>query len=98
MDGIKSFFDFDLGDTAKQYSRDTEKYKSDKDWSAAATGKWVDATNLVQSLGSDADPREWHEAMQAQAEASREATAAAQAASGWTGFFSPPEEKDDEEE
>jgi len=98
MDGIKSFFDFDLGDTAKQYSRDTEKYKSDKDWSAAATGKWVDATNLVQSLGSDADPREWHEAIQAQAEASREATAAAQAASGRTGFFSPPEEKEEDDE
>ena len=56
---------------------------SNEDWSKQSTDKWVDATNYVQSLGSDSDPKDWHEAIQAQSEASKEATAAAKAASGW---------------
>jgi hypothetical protein len=95
VDSIKNFLGFGEETEAKKYN--APKGVSNEDWSKQATGKWVDATNLVQSLGSDADPREWHEAIQAQAEASREATAAAQAESGWTGFFSPPEEKEEDE-
>jgi len=80
VDSIKNFFGF--GEEAKQYTKPKEVPTNEK-WSEQATGKWVDATNLVNSLGSDADPKEWHDAIQAQAEASREATAAAKAASGW---------------
>jgi hypothetical protein len=80
MDRFKDFFDFDLADTGKQYTRNPEKYKTDKAWAEGSLNKWVDATNLVNSLGSNADPKSWNEAMQAQAEASREATAAAKAA------------------
>jgi len=44
---------------------------------SAATNDWVAATNAAQNVSTD-DPRAWHEAMQAQAEASRRATAAIQ--------------------
>ena len=94
VDSIKNFFGF--GEEAKQYTKPPEVPTNEK-WSEQATAKWVDATNLVNSLGSDADPKEWHEAMQAQAEASREATAAAQAASGWTGGFFGSASNDDED-
>jgi len=103
LDTISSFFSgiadsFDGATQQESKFTKPEKYKTNDDWKDASLGNWVDATNYVNSLGSDADPREYHEARMAQAQASREATAAAQAASGWTGFFSPPEEKDDEEE
>jgi hypothetical protein len=82
MDRFKDFFDFDLADTGKQYTRNPKEYSTDKDWAQGSLNKWVDATNLVNSVSPD-DPKAWSEAIQAQAEASREATAAAQAASGW---------------
>ena len=96
VDSIKNFLGFGEETEAKQYNK--PEGLSSEEWKSASLNKWVDATNLVNSLGSDADPREWHEAIQAQSEASREATAAAQAESGWTGFFSPPEEKEEDEE
>jgi hypothetical protein len=94
VDSIKNFLGFGEEAEAKQYTK--PEGLSNEEWKSSSLNKWVDATNLVNSLGSDADPREWHEAMQAQAEASREATAAAQAESGWTGFFSPPKEEDED--
>ena len=101
LDTLSDFFgisdgEFGIAQQESKFTKKPDKYESNDDWRDASLGKWVDATNLVNSLGSDADPREWHEAMQAQAEASREATAAAQAASGWTGFFSPPKEEDED--
>jgi hypothetical protein len=95
MDRFKDFFDFGEEAEAKQYTK-PEGLTNEK-WKSNSLNKWVDATNLVNSVSPD-DPKAWHEAMQAQAEASREATAAAQAESGWTGFFSPPEEKEEENE
>ena len=97
LDTISSFFS-GIADSfdgpAQQESRFTkpEKYKTNDDWKDASLGKWVDATNYVNSLGSDADPREYHEARMAQAQASREATAAAKAASGWGDGFLPSKE------
>jgi hypothetical protein len=85
LDAIKSAFSSEAID--KKYAENAKNYKTNYDWKAAALGKWVDATNLVNSLGSDADPREWSEAIRAQSEASREASAAARAASGWSGGF-----------
>ena len=113
LDTISSFFSgiadsFDGATQQESKFTKPEKYKTNDDWKDASLGNWVDATNYVNSLGSDADPREYHEARMAQAQASREATAAAQAASGWgTEDYKPsgpPEptvfnnDKDDEEE
>jgi hypothetical protein len=101
LDTISSFFSgiadsFDGATQQESKFTKPDKYKTNDDWKDASLGNWVDATNYVNSLGSDADPREYHEARMAQAQASREATAAAQAASGWTGFFSPPKEEDED--
>jgi hypothetical protein len=88
LDTISSFFSgiadsFDGATQQESKFTKPEKYKTNDDWKDASLGNWVDATNYVNSLGSDADPREYHEARMAQAQASREATAAARAASGW---------------
>jgi hypothetical protein len=80
VDSIKNFFGFGEDAEPKQYK--APEGLSNEQWKSASVNKWVDATNLVNSVSPD-DPKAWHEAMQAQAEASREATAAAQAASGW---------------
>jgi hypothetical protein len=48
--------------------------------STAATKDWANATQVVNSLGSDADPADWYAATQAQAAASVAATKAAKAA------------------
>ena len=48
--------------------------------STAATNDWAKATQVVNSLGSDADPADWHAAIQAQSAASKAATQAAKAA------------------
>jgi hypothetical protein len=88
LDTISSFFSgisdsFDGATQQESKFTKPDEYKTNDDWKDASLGNWVDATNYVNSLGSDADPREYHEARMAQAQASREATAAAQAASGW---------------
>jgi hypothetical protein len=95
VDSIKNFLGFGEEAEAKQYTK--PEGLSNEDWKSSSLNKWVDATNLVNSVSPSDDPRAWSEAIQAQAEASREATAAAQAESGWTGFFSPPEEEDEDE-
>ena len=101
LDTISDFLGISDGEfgIAKQESKFKERpkdYKTDDDWKDASLGKWVDATNLVNSISAGDDPIAYHEAIRAQSEASREATAAAQAASGWTGFFSPPKEEDED--
>lgn len=48
-----------------------------EDNASAATNDWVAATNAAKNVSTD-DPRAWYEAMQAQSEASRKATAAIQ--------------------
>ena len=92
LDAFKSAFSSEEID--KRYPKPegitNEKWKSD------SINNWVDATNLVNSLGSDADPREWSEAIRAQSEASREASAAIRAESGWTGGFFGSASNDDE--
>lgn len=97
VDSIKNFFSsFSSEEIDKKYTK--PEGLSNDEWKSSSLNKWVDATNLVNSLGSDADPREWHEAMQAQAEASREASAAARAASGWSGGFFGSASNDNEDE
>lgn len=56
-----------------------EEVKAAEDASSAATDAWVAATNAARNVSTD-DPAAWNAAMQAQAQASREATAAAKAA------------------
>jgi hypothetical protein len=100
LDTLSDFFGISDGEfgIAQQESKfkKPDKYKTNDDWKDASLGNWVDATNLVNSISASEDPIGHHKAVLAQAQASREATAAAQAASGWTGFFSPPKEEDED--
>ena len=59
--------------SSSSQSVDTESSAS------SAIDKWQNATEVVQSLGSDPDPADWHAAIQAQSQASVEATAAIKA-------------------
>lgn len=61
-----------------------------------ATNSWIAATNAANSIKDKSSPA-FHAAIKAQSEASKAATAAKQKETGWTGFFSPPKDKDDDE-
>jgi hypothetical protein len=72
-----------------------EKAMSEKDYDKAAdiaTSSWQAATNAVNSASASDDPAAWSAAIKAQSEASKAATKAIQAKTGWTGFFSPPKD------
>jgi hypothetical protein len=87
LDTLSDFFGISDGEfgIAQQESKfkKPDKYKTNDDWKDASLGNWVDATNLVNSISASEDPIGHHKAVLAQAQASREATAAARAASGW---------------
>jgi hypothetical protein len=87
LDTLSDFFGISDGEfgIAQQESKfkKPKEYKTNDDWKDASLGNWVDATNLVNSISASEDPIGHHNAVLAQAQASREATAAAQAASGW---------------
>jgi hypothetical protein len=87
LDTLSDFFGISDGEfgIAQQESKfkKPKEYKTNDDWKDASLGNWVDATNLVNSISASDDPHAYHEAIRAQSQASREATAAAQAASGW---------------
>jgi len=53
----------------------SDEVKAAEDKASAATSDWVAATNAAKNVSPD-DPAAWNAAMQAQAQASREATAA----------------------
>ena len=72
-----------------------EKAIEAKDYGTAskeAVKSWQAATNAVAAAQASGDSAAMHEAIRAQSDASRAATAAKQAETGWTGFFSPPKE------
>jgi hypothetical protein len=94
LDALKSAFSSEEID--KRYTK--PEGLTNEQWKDASIGEWVDATNLVNSLGSDADPREWSEAIRAQSEASRQASAAIRAESGWTGGFFGSASNDDDDD
>jgi len=96
LDTISSFFS-GIADSFDGATQQESKFKkppkmSNEQWKDASLGKWVDATNLVNSISASDDPFAYHEAIRAQSEASREATAAAKAASGWGDGFLPSKE------
>ena len=79
-----------MAEAAKAPAGSAEQKQAYGSAAQAATNSWIAAGNAVESARKSGDIRAEHEARMAQAEASRAATAAKQAETGWTGFFSPP--------
>jgi len=71
-----------------------EAYSSASD---AARDSWIAAGNAAAALQRKGDVAGARRARMAQSAASKAATEAKQKETGWTGFFSPPKDKDDDE-
>ena len=75
--------DFGMGSTQETQTETKPQTQSEKTAAAkSATNDWVNATNAVNSVSTD-DPKAWSDAIKAQSEASKKATAAIKEASGW---------------
>ena len=96
-DWLKGLFGF--GGDAADKAADLESYKEKYDSkSVNAQNAWLEATDLVQSLNPRDDPVAYHAAIKAQSDAGKAFTDLKRSETGWTGFFSPPEEKEEENE